>query len=282
MRRIAYVCAFLCLVSTARPTATAGGRAEVHITYVGNEGFLVASGGRKVLVDALYREGVEGYAVPGEDSRYKLERAKRPFDKVDLVLTTHHHADHFDAAAVGTHLAHNDEALFVGTPQSVTRLRSYVGENRAVLRRIRAGFPREGQRIRMVHHGINLELINLHHGRGQMIENIGFVFELGGGKFLHMGDSQAKAKDFRRSNVHRETFDVAFVPYWYLAYDRMAATARAVIHAKHIVAMHVPPRGSALLNDLGGWAGMERKIKGGFPNAVLFEREMESKTLSLH
>ena len=284
IKHITLFCLCVCLLTvSAAPSAAAGkNRGPVEVTYVGNEGFLIVSGGKKVLVDALYREGVPGYVVLPVRLRQVIERAGAPFDKIDLVLATHFHADHFDPAAVGAYLLSSNSALFVSTHQSMDRLRGQLSSNPQIVKWARAEFPIEGRRIKLAHHGVSLEVLNVHHGRGRTIENLGFIIELNGWRFLHIGDSQGGAEDFRRNNLHEEKFDVAFIPYWYLAYDGMTAAITEVIRADRIVAMHVPPRGlrNSHLSGLGGWDGMKKKIKPVFPNVVFFENEMEKKTFA--
>ena len=284
IKRVTLFCLCVCLLAVGAVSSGAAGknRRPVEVTYVGNEGFLIVSGGKKVLVDALYREGVPGYVVLPVRLRQIMERADPPFDKIDLVLATHYHADHFDPAAVGAYLLSSSGALFVSTQQSVDRLRGQMSGNPQVMKRARETFPVVGRRIRLNHHGVGLEVLNVHHGLGRRIENVGFIIELDGWRFLHIGDSQGDAKDFRRNNLHEETFDVAFIPYWYLAYDRMSPAVTEAIRAERIVAMHVPPRGlsNSHLSSLGGWEGMKKKITPVFPNVVFFENEMEKKTFA--
>lgn len=281
--RLAFVSVLSCLAGMPLVRDAAAKKVSVEITYVGNEGFLIAAGGKKVLVDALYREGVEGYVVQPKKRQEQMERAETPFDGIDLVLATHFHADHFDAEAVGEHLIHNERALFVSTPQAARQLRSYLGENKQALRRIRSSFPDEPRRIRMNHRGITLQLLNVHHGRGRKIENLGFIFELGGKRFLHLGDSDGNERDFRRNDLHTEALDFAFVPYWYLAYDGRATAISGAIRATHIIAMHLPPKEleDSYLKGLGGWEAMKEKVISRFPNAVFFESEMEKRTFSI-
>ncbi len=284
IQRVAISCLCVCLLAAAAGSSGAAGknREPIEVTYVGNEGFLIVSGGKKVMVDALYREGVPGYVVLPMKLRQTIERADPPFDKIDLVLATHFHADHFDPAAVGAYLRSTNGALFVSTPQSVDRVRGQMSGNPQTIKRVREMFPLEGRRIRLNHHGVSIEVLNVHHGRGRGVENLGFIIELDGWRFLHIGDSQGDADDFRRNKLHEETFDVAFIPYWYLAYDRMTATVTEVIRAERIVAMHIPPRGlsNSHLIALGGWEGMKKKIKPVFSNVIFFENEMEKKTFA--
>ena len=68
---------------STEPTAATG----VEITYLANEGFLLAAGEKKVLIDALF-PGITNYPAVPEPIRSRLERAETPFDGVDLVLAT--------------------------------------------------------------------------------------------------------------------------------------------------------------------------------------------------
>ncbi|MCP4653821.1 MAG: MBL fold metallo-hydrolase, partial [bacterium] len=78
-----------------------------------NEGVLIETGGKKILVDALFREPNPAYAAPPKEVLEKLETAQPPFDDVDLILATHNHGDHFDARSVVRHLRHNPRAVFL-------------------------------------------------------------------------------------------------------------------------------------------------------------------------
>ena len=60
------------LVLAAPAAAIAEG---VELTYLGNEGFLIAAGETRVLVDALYGEGLRGYPVVPPAERRRLEEA---------------------------------------------------------------------------------------------------------------------------------------------------------------------------------------------------------------
>jgi L-ascorbate metabolism protein UlaG (beta-lactamase superfamily) len=254
----------------------------VRITYIGNEGFLIEVGARKVLVDALYRDGVSGYVVIPAARRKQMESASPPFDDVDVVLTTHYHADHFDAAAVGAHLVSNPNALFVSTNQVGEEMRS-LSDFQRYADRVRTIVPEEGRRANVQHSGVRIEVLNLHHGRDRPIENLGFLFEVGGVRMLHIGDTEADAAEFRRNQLHEARIDIAFVPYWYLAYEGMAEAVRDGIQAERIVAMHVPPKElkESYLDDLGGFDKAKKQILETFSNAVIFEEEMESKSFTI-
>jgi L-ascorbate metabolism protein UlaG (beta-lactamase superfamily) len=249
------------------------------ISYLANEGFLITGGNRSVLIDALFREGVKGYATVSQANREKLENAGGPFDKIDLALATHFHADHFDALAVSNHLIRNPRALFVSTNQAVEKLKASHKQFDSFESRAVAAFPKEGERVRLTHNGVGLQALNITHGRNRPVENLGFIIEVAGWKLLHIGDSEATADDFRLNGLKREAIDIAFLPFWYFLHDAGRKAVRDEIQPRHIVLMHIPPpdANDEYINRRGGWAKALGEIKADFPNAVWFEREMERK-----
>jgi L-ascorbate metabolism protein UlaG (beta-lactamase superfamily) len=256
-------------------TQNPGGSPQLTgISYLANEGFLIEVDGKKVLIDALFRQGVEGYAVLSTANREKLESGVTPFDGVDLALATHHHADHFDAHAVAAHLSRNPQSLFISTPQAVEKLKAVGGFDR-ISGRIVAASPKEGERITRTHRGVTVQMLNIHHGRNRPVQNLGFIVEVGGRKFLHIGDSEAEDFVFKNYALTKDGIDVAFIPYWYFVDAGWKRAVHDQIQAKQVVLMHIPPRVDQFesqVRKLGGWTKVWAGIKAEFPNAVHFEK----------
>ncbi|MCI0486353.1 MAG: MBL fold metallo-hydrolase [Blastocatellia bacterium] len=254
----------------------------VEVTYIANEGFLIASGEQKVLVDALVREGVKPYPVPSSATRERLEKAQSPFDGVDLVLASHFHPDHFDPLAVAEHLANNPQARFISTRQSVEKLKTAFDRYEAIESRVTGLLPKEGERMSLTHGGINLQILNIHHGRNRPFENLGLLFEVGGRKFLHIGDSEASADDFKSYDLVKDKIDVAFIPYWYFMSDDWKRAIRQHLKPAQIIVMHLPvlSEKSEFIEKRGGWTKVFSDIKAEFPNAVIFEKEMDKTVIS--
>lgn len=63
----------------------------VQITYIANEGVLISSGDKQVLIDGLHREYGPEYAFLPPAEREKIETAKAPFNEIDLILVSHRH-----------------------------------------------------------------------------------------------------------------------------------------------------------------------------------------------
>lgn len=251
--------------SSVAPATTGTGALEV--TYLANEGFMLAGGGRKVLIDALFGEGLKGYAAVSPARRALLEGARAPFDDVDVVCATHFHGDHFNAEPVLAHLTNNPQAFFFSTPQAADKLRA-TGKFETIKARVVAALPPEGERLRSGHRGVSVQMLNIHHGRTRPVENLGFVIELAGKRILHIGDSEAEPAVFQKYEVLKDRIDVAFLPTWYFENDEFKRAVREQIQPRHIVVMHVPP------DFQKKWT----RIKAEFPNAVYLAQEMEKKS----
>ena len=124
------------------------------VTYVANSGFLIHSGGKGILSDALFDGFPGGYLVPAA-VREPLLAGRAPFDGIDLILATHDHADHFSAAAVRRALASNPRAVFVG-PAAVAALAELSDRARALN-------VAEGRRESVAVNGIRVEAMRLSH-----------------------------------------------------------------------------------------------------------------------
>lgn len=262
-----------CTESTPPPRAAAD---RIEIMYLANEGFLLTSGDDKVLVDGLFREGGDYASLPLE-WRETVETAQPPFDTVDVVLATHHHADHFHALAVCRFLDSNPLAEFVSTRQALDQMRSACDNPAALAGRVQAGLLSDGSSATVVLDELRIESVFLHHGAASSVENIGFLIEIGGLTVLHMGDSQATAEDLRAAGLGERSIDLAFVPYWYLI-DKRWTPAIELLQPGGIVVMHIPPPGSPLLESFQGWDALVRTIINRFQQAVVFAEPFETRT----
>ena len=256
---------------------SSAGRQPLEIVYVANEGFLLTTGEDKVLIDALFRDGVKGYATPPQEWRDAVEAGEAPFDAVDLVLATHYHADHFDAQAVCGFLAANPLAEFVSTQQSLAQMRSTCDEPAALEGRAHAGLNADRDPVPFNIGSLRVEPMFLHHGAENPVENMAFVIELGGWSVLHMGDSEASVDEVRAAGLGERGIDLAFVPYWYLIDRKWSPAIRDIVQPGGIVAMHVPPPGSPHLNQ--DWDELDAAIRADYDNAMLFKESFDTRTV---
>ena len=243
---------------------------EVEVTYTGNEGFLIEAEGKKILIDAFHRLG-------NVKNQELMQNGQPPFDDVDIILTTHTDHDHFDLHMVGHYLANHPQTLFISTKQATDALAKYYKNFTKIEPQLKGFAPEEGKRIPYSHEGIDINMMLLHHGRSRNVKvtNIGFLFCIGGKKFLHMGDSEIILSELNIYNLPEEKIDVAFVPYWYFTSEKYQPALRKGIEAKKVVPMHL------ILVDGGA---QERKrilesIPAEFPEAILFSEEMRKRII---
>lgn len=213
---------------------------EPHGIFLGNEGIVLNPDGTSlVLLDGLFREGVDGYQTVPPRLRETFEGAIRIGGGVSLAVATHHHPDHFDAAAVVAYLEANPSGRFVSTPNAVARIRDLApGDD--VMSRVVSSYPAENERESFEFDGVGLQTLNLHHGRSRSeIQNLGHLVEFGGLRALHMGDTEVTTDEILRQRLRDDELDVAFVPYWLLLGDEGPGVVRA-INANIVYAIHIP------------------------------------------
>lgn len=268
----------LCLFTSgtlyAQPTPAAG----VEVTYLGNEGFLIAAGETRILIDALFGDGLDGYAVVPPEPRRQLEAASGRFEGVDLVLASHYHGDHFDAEAVARHLVSNPGARFVSTHQAVDRLRK-VPDFTRFADRVEGYWPAEGTTDQVEHAGVKVTILNLHHGRGRQppVQNLGLLIDVGGQRLLHVGDTEVTVADVSAYALGDADIDVLFAPGWFFGYKQWKPLL-AEIDASSTVVMHLaePSAPASYFGPAGSRAKRIERILEVDPSAIIFE-SMEAR-----
>ena len=130
------------------PAQRPAGQEGVSITFLANEGVMLSSGGKKVLIDGLFLRYGPDFAVPADSTQAALRTARAPFDAVDLILVTHRHGDHFHPETVAAHLRANPRATLLTSKQVIDSLRGRVPANDPVASRSSLyACPRLGSRL---------------------------------------------------------------------------------------------------------------------------------------
>jgi len=261
---------FLCLLTGSAQNVTNAGTSpdksgQIKIVYIANEGYLIEIGGKKILIDALHT-GVSPELVT------KMISAEPPFDKVDIILATHSHADHFSPDLVAKHMDKNMIAVFLSNDEAASHVRAYISDFASAAERIKALFPMDSEKIKESYPGVEIQAMSFPHARDTYITNLGFLVKVGGKKFLHMGDSVAALEYLEGFKLSKEKIDVAFIPYWYFSNPALHSAVREGIKAKHIVPMHF-----GLIN--GSKDTVLKILKKEFPEAILLQEELDSKTI---
>jgi L-ascorbate metabolism protein UlaG (beta-lactamase superfamily) len=266
VRRVAF--SALCFITPVLLAAVGSAEAQpLQVTYVGNAGFLVQMGKKKILIDGCFRGFAGAYLLP-QEIQDKQAKAQPPFDGIDLILATHAHGDHFDSELVRRHLQSNPKAVFASTRQATAPLMDLPG-------RVLSFEASRGRPDRKDVAGIQVEALYLSHGAPAAgrteILNYGYVVSVGGFSVFHTGDidpSHVTFEELRAYDLAGKKLDVAFIQHYCLLGD--ASDRRLVregIGARRIIPSHYhltdPPfRAVAVL--------------GQYPDAIVFQKEMET------
>jgi len=234
----------------------------ITITYLANEGVFLSDGSSGVLIDSLFREGVEGYARLAPDVLEAVETAAAPFDSTRLVLVTHRHRDHFQADSVARHMQHNTRAMLVA-PANAAELVEAAARDFASFRDRARFLPPPRDSVVTVHHaGLSVEVFFVSHGQGRFakVENLGYVVTIGGKRVLHLGDAELGDGAYDPVKRFANKIDIACVPYWWLVTRSGRECVAAAFPDARLVAIHIEPAKAARITE---------QIKKHFPDAIV-------------
>lgn len=264
--------AFAAVTAFIIPPRSQGTQAPggVSVTFLANEGVMLSSGTRKVLIDGLFLKYETGYAIPADSTRSALERSSAPFNAVDLILVTHRHGDHFHPAPVAAHLRANPRAVLLTSKQVIDSLRRYPPARALVAPRVLARTTAPGARRREVVNGIPVELLGLPHGgrRHRRVEHLGYVVELGGRRVLHVGDAEFTEAAFAPFRLDTARIDVALLPSWAVTSREGRQVIERWIRPRQVVAFHLPENAGARY---------ARDVQAAYPGAVTFIRSLDAR-----
>ncbi|HEX6124180.1 MAG TPA: MBL fold metallo-hydrolase [Pyrinomonadaceae bacterium] len=244
---------------------------NITVRYIANEGVLIAAAGKQILIDGLHREYKPAYLFPPPELQSVLESARSPYDKIDLVLVSHIHLDHFHPQSIGSYLKSNPKSLFASSEQAVGEVSKSFADFEKVRPQIKPISHEWKKSVDLNQEGIKVKFLGLRHGgeRWKEIQNLGHVIEIGGKKFLHIGDADMTSENFSAFKLADEKIDVAFIPYWFLVSPEGRALVKEQFNPKNIIAVHIPPAEAEEIVS---------QLKKDVPGAIAFTKLLEERS----
>lgn len=245
---------------------------DFTIRYIANEGVLIRVGEKQILIDGLHREYKPDYAFPPPELQNLLENAQKPYDKINLLLVSHVHLDHFHPISIGSYLKKNPNAMLASSEQIVGDISKNFVDYEKIKAQIKPVTHEWKKTIEFERDGIKVKFLGLRHANAQhaSIQNLGHLIETGGKKFLHIGDADMTKENFSAFNLKQEKIDVAFIPYWFLLSDAGRALVREQFNPKTVIAVHISP---------GDAEEISAELKKVYPEATVFTKILEEKGL---
>ena len=225
--------------------------ADFSFRYIANEGVLIRAADKQILIDSLHREYKPAYLFPPADLLKSLETAQKPYDKIDLLLVSHIHLDHFHAESVALHLKNNPAAVFASSEQAVGEISKSFADYEKIKPQIKPIAHEWKKAVEFAQEGIKVRFLGLRHANAQFIsiQNFGHLIEIGGKKLLHIGDADMTTENFAAFNLAKENIDVAFIPYWFLLSENGRKLVKEQFNPKQIIAVHISPGESAAISE---------------------------------
>jgi len=239
----------------------------VRITFVGNEGVVVATDAGTVAIDALFGRGAASFTITPGAVIEAMEAARAPFDNIDIVLATHYHPDHFDARSVERHLTASTGTRLVTTEQAAALFEEKSEAFASLSDRIFTVEAADGVRESLTIGDIRVDSFGLSHGRVNFahVQQAGFIVHAGGKTVVHLGDGIIDERSLAGAGLFDEPIDAAFLPFWYFTYPVGQRLLESRFRTGRLFAVHIPPARGAVI---------EREIASAFPHATALVRAM--------
>jgi L-ascorbate metabolism protein UlaG (beta-lactamase superfamily) len=235
----------------------------LEVTYIANEGFMIAMGTTKVLIDALPNS--KYYVNPSETTVARIMGDVPPFDKIDYLLVTHLHPDHFNAELTSRFLFQHPTVQFIASSEACGKV-----EGDSIVDPHRSGVDvKMGEHCTFQGDKADVVPIRLKHGGNPNVDNLSFLVRSNGHTIFHVGDARLSENGeyLRKLDWNSYKVDILFIEYfeWDTPAQENIAT---VIRPSHVILMHIPP-------------GEEENVRKAdtkiHPQTVVFSRVDETK-----
>ncbi len=199
---------------------------SIKITYIANAGFVIEGDGKKIIIDGIFKSSNQRWCdSPGDSVIGAMLSGSNPFCNIDLIAITHYHEDHFDPHLVIKVMENNPQCLTLCPVQVFQRLRRYKLSNKLEKRIISLSPPAYCD-SQIVVDDIPIRILRLEHSHSiiydnekkcninkhESVENLGYIFELGGYTIFHSGDANPhNTSEFEIFELGNEMIDIAFI-----------------------------------------------------------------------
>ena len=241
------------------------------VHYIANEGFLLESNGKKVLIDALFNTGLGRYAAPDSALLTRMILGKTPFNNIDYLLITHNHPDHFNDSLVNEFMNNSTRTVMLCPDQVYEQLNSAHNLNPEIIQRIHTITPDSGQAEKQNIDEVTFTVCRTRHSDTYEIENNAYIIDFGGVKAYHSGDSWKESlNDWQSLDLKSENIDLALVNGFYAGDGYKLLNEK--MSPKQIILIHMKNEHLDMFTDIMS------KDTAVFHNSTLFKKALESKT----
>jgi ankyrin repeat protein/L-ascorbate metabolism protein UlaG (beta-lactamase superfamily) len=246
--------------------------APLDITYIANEGFLIARGDKKIIIDATH-VNPWGYPQTGERVFSLMLEGRPPFDGIDLSIASHAHADHTSPRMTAELLQRVPGVVYISNPEACDSVRIAAGAGfDAIARRVVSVDPAWKTVEKRRENGVDLEFFGVNHNYadGEPRKTLATVVDLDGMRLVHMADEvpAANPANYEAVDLARDGIDIAFADAFFLGDSVGQHIMREHIKPRWIILMHAGP---SELDDAAA------RLIPLHPNLLIFRDQLERR-----
>jgi L-ascorbate metabolism protein UlaG (beta-lactamase superfamily) len=255
---------------------TAGNATDspIEVTYLANEGVMITTGSSTILIDALFVNPNPDYRAPSKDTLDSMLSGRDPFDKVDLVLVTHNHPDHFNPSFAARFMENNPGTSLIAAKDALTAMKESAKEWDSMKGRVFSFELEPGDTAEKTINGIAVKMFRtLHSGDLESPHNLMYLVTMDGRTIFHEGDSAGKLAAFESFDFSNVMIDLALVHFWFPLHPDGEKIILDILKPDHVGLIHLPKR---LESDAPSKIDM---VKSRYKDIFLFVERGEKKTI---
>lgn len=242
----------------------------MKIVYKSNAGVILETDNIRMAVDLFCDAEDLPYTSVSAQLVKAIVNRETPYEKIDYMLYTHKHIDHFNAEMVNEYLSVSGKTKIIAPYGTATQLLSSLFEEKD--NSIIALSMDKKEKLKFENNSVSITAYDFKHEGNESSEeeNIGYLIELEGKKILHVGDACISEDNFNHTGLEGEEIDLLIAPFPYITRTDGIDIISKYIKPKKIAVVHLP----ADEKDFCGWNRAARKsaqkMRNGFAQVSLF------------
>lgn len=252
----------------------------LKVTYLGNCSYLYESNKSKVIIDPFGTEYGNYFYLPSNETKKNIIRGNGLFEKVNVLLITHIHGDHFNAKLVESFLLNNCKAKMICPPQVYRQMKDSCNEFARIKSQIISPNLSLNESKKITVNGVLVTAIRMQHGSNRSLvgidysnytnyektENFGYVIHCEQETVFHQGDGCLKINGEALKKIDC-SIDIAHLSF----FDWDSTSLNIVknnLKAEKIVFMHGTKPAKEFESE---------QFKKIAPQLIFFKKELEPK-----
>jgi len=213
------------------------------IYYTSCMGMLINYNDKNILIDGINSPNIAPYMTVKKETLINIVKKNEPFNKIDIILVTHEHREHFQPDLTCQILSACPEATLIAPKTVISLLRqSQYFKKRFITQLISIDLDLN-KSIEFNLKNVKICAARLLHddnAKFSSVKNIAYLMYLGDINILHVGDAEADIEQFDKSALSRK-INCLIAPFKYLVTENGIATI-ASLNIKYLVAAHFPQK----------------------------------------